>query len=89
MGKLQSSGGAYPPQHRVVKKPRDLLEYVIVHEMAHLIEPTHSDRFLAVLSEHYPTWREARAELNELPLAAEAWTRAGCGREVSPGQGSY
>jgi predicted metal-dependent hydrolase len=56
-----------------VKKPKDLLEYVIVHEMAHLLEPTHSDRFVAILDKHYPTWREARAELNELPLAAEIW----------------
>ncbi len=33
----------------LVKKPKDLLEYVIVHEMAHLLEPTHSDRFMALL----------------------------------------
>lgn len=57
----------------LVKKPKDLLEYVIVHEMVHLIEPTHSERFVEILEEHYPTWREARAELNELPLAAEVW----------------
>ena len=57
----------------LAKKPKDLLEYVIVHEMAHLIEPTHSDRFIAILEEHYPSWREARAELNELPLAASVW----------------
>lgn len=57
----------------LVKKPKDLLEYVIVHEMVHLIEPTHSDRFIVILEEHYPCWREARAELNELPLAAEVW----------------
>ena len=57
----------------LVKKPKDLLEYVIVHEMAHLIEPTHNDRFIAILQEHYPSWREARAELNELPLTAEVW----------------
>lgn len=57
----------------LVKKPGHLLEYVIVHEMAHLLEPTHSDRFLVILDKHYPTWREARAELNELPLTAEAW----------------
>lgn len=57
----------------LVKKPKDLLEYVIVHEMAHLREPTHSDRFIAILDEHYPSWREARAELNELPLTAEVW----------------
>lgn len=57
----------------LVKKPKDLLEYVIAHEIAHLIEPTHNDRFIAMLDEHYPSWREARAELNELPLAAEVW----------------
>lgn len=52
----------------LVKKPRDLLEYVIVHEMIHLIEPTHSEHFIALLDQHYPAWREARAELNALPL---------------------
>ena len=57
----------------LVKKPKDLLEYVIVHEMAHLIAPTHSDRFIAILRGNYPSWREARLELNELPLAAEEW----------------
>ena len=57
----------------LVKKPKDLLEYVVVHEMLHLIEPTHSERFLTLMSEHYPAWREARAELNELPLTAETW----------------
>jgi hypothetical protein len=58
---------------QLVAKPKDLLEYVIVHEMVHLIEPTHSERFLTILGTHYPTWREDRAELNELPLAAESW----------------
>lgn len=57
----------------LVKKPKDLVEYVVVHEMVHLLEPTHSERFASILTRHYPTWREARAELNELPLAAELW----------------
>jgi predicted metal-dependent hydrolase len=57
----------------LVKKPKDLLEYVIVHEIAHLIEPTHSERFVAILDMHFPTWREARAELNELPLSDDLW----------------
>lgn len=59
----------------LVKKPKDLLEYVIVHEMVHLLEPTHSERFVELLAKHYPSWTEARAELNELPLAAESWKR--------------
>jgi predicted metal-dependent hydrolase len=58
----------------LIKKPKDLLEYVIVHEMVHLIVPRHDGRFVALMDRHYPTWREARAELNELPLAAEAWS---------------
>lgn len=52
----------------LVKKPKELLEYVIVHEMIHLIEPTHSERFVALLGKYYPNWREARTELNELPI---------------------
>ena len=52
----------------LVKKPKDLLEYVIVHEMLHLIEPRHGERFRELLDRYYPTWREARRELNELPL---------------------
>ncbi len=59
----------------LVKKPKDLLEYVVVHEMAHLLEPTHNERFLAILNQHYPIWPEARIELNELPLSAEHWTQ--------------
>ena len=58
----------------LVKKPKDLLEYVVVHEMIHLIEPTHSERFLTLMSKYYPAWREARAELNDLPLSAESWS---------------
>lgn len=56
----------------LVKKPKDLLEYVVVHELLHLIEPTHSARFTALLDQHYPSWRDARAELNALPLGAVA-----------------
>ncbi len=57
----------------LVKKPKDLLEYVVVHEMLHLIEPTHSERFTGLLDKHYPSWREARGELNALPLSSEVW----------------
>jgi predicted metal-dependent hydrolase len=57
----------------LVRKPRDLLEYVIVHEMVHLEEPTHNGRFISILDNQYPNWREARAELNDLPLTAEQW----------------
>jgi predicted metal-dependent hydrolase len=57
----------------LVKKPKDLLEYVIVHEMLHIIEPAHNDRFISLLNKYFPSWLEARAELNDLPLTAEVW----------------
>jgi predicted metal-dependent hydrolase len=57
----------------LVKKPKDLVEYVIVHELAHLIVPTHSEKFVAILDQYYPNWREARMELNELPLGHVDW----------------
>jgi len=72
-GSCSPAAGHIRLNTELVKKPKDLLEYVVVHEMVHLIEPVHSDRFMQILHDHYPTWREARMELNELPLSAEAW----------------
>lgn len=72
-GSCNHRAGTIRLNTELVKKPKDLLEYVVVHEMLHLIEPTHSPRFISLLDTHYPSWREARAELNELPLAAESW----------------
>ena len=79
--RMKTKWGACNPRARnirlnteLVKKPRDLLEYVIVHELMHLIEPRHSDRFMALMDRHYPHWRDARAELNALPLSAQAWS---------------
>ena len=74
-GSCNPAAGNIRLNTELIKKPKDLLEYIIVHEMVHLLEPTHSERFIAILNEHYPTWREARAELNELPLTAESWER--------------
>ena len=72
-GSCNHRGGTIRLNTELVKKPRDLLEYVVVHEMLHLLESTHSERFEGLMSKHYPAWREARAELNELPLAAASW----------------
>ena len=76
-GSCNAMAGRIRLNTELVKKPKDLLEYVVVHEMAHLLEPTHSDRFVALLSHHWPQWRESRQELNELPLGAESWDRRG------------
>lgn len=71
-GGCNSEAGHIRLNTELVKKPKELLEYVIVHEMLHLISPTHDERFLSLLNSHYPAWREARAELNELPLGGVA-----------------
>ena len=51
----------------LAKKPMRCLEYVIVHEMAHLIEPSHNRRFWGILDRHMPDWRVRRDELNRFP----------------------
>ena len=58
----------------LAKKPVKCLEYIIVHELAHLIEPHHNDRFIALMDEHLPQWRSRRQELNSTPLANETWS---------------
>jgi predicted metal-dependent hydrolase len=72
-GSCNHRAGTIRLNTELVKKPKDLLEYVIVHELVHLIEPVHSERFITILQKHYPTWREARVELNELPIRYETW----------------
>jgi hypothetical protein len=53
----------------LVRAPPPCLEYLVAHELAHLIERRHSDRFTAVLDRHLPTWRQLREMLGLLPLS--------------------
>ena len=57
----------------LAKKPRVCLEYIVVHEMSHLIEPTHGAKFVALMDRYMPPWRETRALLNSLPARHERW----------------
>ncbi len=57
----------------LARKPRECLEYIIVHEMAHLLEPTHSSRFIALMDHYMPNWRFQREVLNRLPVRHESW----------------
>lgn len=57
----------------LAKKPPECLEFVVVHEMAHLLERSHNDQFVALMDEHLPTWRSRRRNLNASPLADETW----------------
>ncbi len=58
----------------LVKKPASCLEYIVVHEMVHLIERHHNDRFRELMDRIMPRWRVHRDELNRAPLAHEEWT---------------
>jgi predicted metal-dependent hydrolase len=57
----------------VAKKPKECLEYIVVHEMAHLLEPTHNARFIALMDGFMPNWRLRRNQLNQLPVRHEEW----------------
>jgi hypothetical protein len=57
----------------LVKKPPPCLDYIILHEMVHLLERHHNDRFIAYMDEFMPQWRLRRDELNAAPLAHEDW----------------
>ncbi len=57
----------------LAKKPPECLEYIVVHELAHLIEPTHNRRFLALMDRFMPKWQYHREVLNRLPVRHEDW----------------
>ena len=57
----------------LIKKPVACLEYIIVHEMVHLLERRHNDRFVAYMDKFMPQWRLVRAELNQAPLGHATW----------------
>jgi predicted metal-dependent hydrolase len=57
----------------LARKPRECLEYIIVHEMAHLLEPTHNARFMALMDQFMPKWESHREHLNRLPVQHESW----------------
>ena len=58
----------------LAKKPVPCLEYIIVHELVHLLERHHNDNFNAIMKQVLPQWRMRRAELNAAPLAHETWS---------------
>lgn len=57
----------------LAKKPPQCLEYVLVHEMVHLLERHHNDRFKGLMDQFMPQWRLYSDELNQAPLANEEW----------------
>ena len=76
--RMKARWGSCNPTRRTVclntelsKRPRECLEYVIVHELAHLLEPTHNARFKAIMDRVLPRWREARELLDRYPILPE------------------
>jgi predicted metal-dependent hydrolase len=74
---MKTKWGSCNPDKRIIwlnselaKKSEHMIDYVIVHELAHLVSPKHDDRFTAILDRELPRWRHIRREMNDLPLAA-------------------
>ena len=57
----------------LAKKPPECLEYIVVHEMTHLLEPTHNNRFKALMDRFMPKWQHYIDQLNQLPVSHEEW----------------
>ncbi|MEM7626081.1 MAG: SprT family zinc-dependent metalloprotease [Planctomycetota bacterium] len=56
------------------RKSPECLEYIVVHEMIHILEPTHNERFQSYMSHFMPDWKHRRQVLNQLPLRHANWT---------------
>jgi predicted metal-dependent hydrolase len=77
---MKTKWGSCSPERRSIrlntelgKKPPGCLEYVVVHELIHMLEPTHNERFKALIRTFMPEWEDRRRELNQLPVRHEDW----------------
>jgi predicted metal-dependent hydrolase len=78
--RMKTKWGSCNPRSRSIrinselaKKPRECLEYIVVHEMVHLLEPTHNRSFIALIDQFMPKWQFYRDILNHLPVRHESW----------------
>jgi len=78
--KMKTRWGSCTPENshirinlELAKKPLGCLEYIVVHEMIHIIEPTHNHKFVELIDKHMPKWRFYRDELNLLPVRHDDW----------------
>ena len=72
-GSCNPASGAIRLNTELAKKPRVCLEYIVLHEMVHLLEPTHGPKFIALMDRFMPGWRTTRDLLNSLPARHEHW----------------
>jgi predicted metal-dependent hydrolase len=78
--KMKTKWGGCSPERQYVrlntdlaKKPVECLEYVLVHEMTHILERHHNQRFVEIMSRLLPNWHQLRQKLNESPLSHVEW----------------
>ena len=78
--KMKTKWGSCSPDTKSIrlntdlaKKPPECLEYIVVHEMVHLLEPTHNSRFIILMDRFMPKWRFYKDQLNRLPVRHEDW----------------
>jgi predicted metal-dependent hydrolase len=78
--RMKTRWGSCNPESRSIrlntdlaKKPPECLEYIMVHEMAHLLEPTHNPRFRSLMNLFMPQSQLLKDELNRLPVRHENW----------------
>lgn len=57
----------------LAKKPYHCIEYIVVHEMAHLLERNHNSNFVAIMDYYLPEWKQLKMELNKLPVSHVDW----------------
>lgn len=82
--RMKTKWGTCIPRSRTIwlnpelakKEPR-CLEYIVVHELVHLLERGHGEKFVALMDQYLPDWRARRDELNEAPLGHEEWGNNG------------
>ncbi len=72
-GSCNASTGRIWLNLELVKKPPECLEFIVVHELVHLLERHHNERFKALMHKHLPKWPEYRRTLNRSPLAFDKW----------------
>jgi predicted metal-dependent hydrolase len=72
-GSCSPASGSIRLNTELAKKPRECLEYIIVHELIHLLEPTHNTHFIALMDRFMPQWQQHRDILNSLPVRHEHW----------------
>jgi len=72
-GSCSPVSGSIRLNTELAKKPRECLEYIVVHELIHLLEPTHNARFIGLMDHFMPKWQSSRQLLNRLPVRHERW----------------